>query len=410
MHEPADNLHASTPSTRRAERAGLVLLAILLIGLLPAWPLREPLLLEGGGLSSSAGPPQPSAQQYAGLYVAQLTELMTGYLLPLSLGMLLAVRAGTVDLSLWAVAWTAGLVAARLGQAGLSPALAGVAVVLAGAGSGFLCGALARWARIPAVVSTLIVAAVLTWLAPAIGGAPAGTSLIASEAAGFDGQGLAQLGPRPGRMLLAALGYVAVMASLVGASSFDLPRLFDRKARILLALTVSGALAAMGGLARLAETGRAVVFTRPIGDLRLVAAVVLTGAMVLRGRNRTMLAGLVLPLGLAAATIWQLRVWWLPVEGYDAQLLVLAVLAAGVHFAALLSVPLASIAGALAGLGALGCGLGLALLVGSAHPDRIETVDALRAAGAWTGAIGLALLAAGAAARALARRGRRTPA
>ncbi len=406
MHQPADNLHASTPSTRRAERAGLVLLAILLIGLLPAWPLREPLLLEGGGLSGSANPPQPSAQQYAGLYIAQLTELMTGYLLPLSLGMCLAVRAGTVDLSLWAVAWTAGLVAARLAGAGLSPVQAGLVVVLAGAGSGFLCGALARWARIPAVISTLVVAAGLTWLAPTLAGAPAGTSLVAPQATGFDGQGLARLGPRPGRMLLAAIGYVAVLASLVGASSFDLTRLFDRKARALLALTVSGALGALGGLARLAETGRAVVFTRPIGDLRLVAAVVLTGALVLRGRNRTMLAGLVLPLCLAVATIWQLRVWWLPVEGYDAQLLILAVLAAGVQVGALLSVPLTSPAGALAGLGALGCGIGLALLVGSAHPDSIATVDALQAGGAWIGAIGLFVVACGAAARLLARRGR----
>ena len=295
----------------------VVALAVLVVlSLLPLWPLGTD---RGGGLDEA---PTPGSAQ-VGQAVTTLAEMATSHLLLLALGLLLTVRAGSVDLSVWSLGWVCSLVTVVALRAQWPASSAAAAAIGAGLAVGALQAVAAGLLRAPGVLVSAVVAVALTAAAPLL----AGGGDVRSIEAPVDSFVLDSAQPidlRAARSLVVAVAYVGVMLTLVGASFKNLAPRMSRRLRVALAFCASGALAGVAGFAWVVDMGRGVVPTRPIGDLRVVAAVVLAGALVLHGPGRTMLAGVMLPASLVAATIWGQRGWLLPVGGYEAQLLVLA--------------------------------------------------------------------------------------
>jgi hypothetical protein len=109
----------------------------------------------------------------------------------------------------------------------------------------------------------------------------------------------------------------------LGGATYWMERAFDVRTQRTLALIVGGALAAAGGVLWLMDNDRATVPTWPIGDLRIPAAAMLAGALLLKGPRRTLLAGMCLPPAFMLATAWRQTGWGLECQGYSLQLLLL---------------------------------------------------------------------------------------
>lgn len=87
-------------------------------------------------------------------------EMASYYLLP-ALGMLVALRRGAIDLSVWAVCGFGGLVAAGLINAGVPPLWAMIIAGVVGAAVGLVSGLLTAMVKIPSFIATPAVGAVL---------------------------------------------------------------------------------------------------------------------------------------------------------------------------------------------------------------------------------------------------------
>ena len=93
-------------------------------------------------------------------YLVDVAGQLGSIYLLVSLGFLLALRCGAIDLSVWAASFLGGLVAARLINGGAPTAWA----LAAGTGAGMLLGAinglLVAYGRLPSVLVTLVTAGV----------------------------------------------------------------------------------------------------------------------------------------------------------------------------------------------------------------------------------------------------------
>ena len=314
---PKNSLHATRPWRRDAVCVGvIVLLAATLmptmgIGWSDLWP---------SGVGHERG------VHLRGVFHDMVGQLASFYLLP-ALGFCLSLRRRAIDLSVWAVAGLGGVVAAVIINSG-----GGALQAMAGAvGAGVMVGAVNAAAvavtrRAATWLITLATAAIAVWIAGAL--ASGRTVDLARDS--FVHWPVT-------RMLLVAVVYSLTMIALIvrqlstrrrqRASPLRRPDGNARRRKAAVALVVSGALAAAGGAIWLVEHGSAPVPTRLIGDLRIPAAAVLAGAVMLSGPGRTLLTGLLLPVSLLLVTLWRQEVpsWqWLEGRGYSFQLAELA--------------------------------------------------------------------------------------
>jgi len=298
-------------------------------------------------------------------YVSDLAGLLaSSYLLP-ALGVLLALRCGAIDLSIWVIFALGGAVPAALINAGVAVPTAVAAGVALGAGLGAVNGLLVAWPKLPSPVVTLAVAAAAMWTAQAcLGGGlirtpeetfdawhisqqtspsgqsrPQGGDEVHEPAGTGEGQADRDVRWLPisvARMLLVVAIYAAVMLAVAfGLVARRQGRLrLGPRGLLVVALAGSGALAGAGGALWLAEHGSAPVPTRLISDLRIPAAAVVAGGAFLGGPGRALLAGVYLPVAMLAVTIWRQQIGGYHAGGYDLHVLALAVMTLVAHPAA----------------------------------------------------------------------------
>lgn len=258
-----------------------------------------------------------------------------------ALGFLLALRSGAIDLSVWVCAGLGGVVAAcRINAGAAVPAALGLGVA-AGLCVGAVNGVLVAFVRLPSVVVTLVTALAVMWIMQA---AVPGRQ-VEVPVGSFGGWHIVQTAPgdqaAPGpdgapavvekalplamtRRLLVVAAFAAAVVGLFVVDAADrLGCPIGRKWKLLGAMCASGLLAAAGGICWLLEHGQTPVPTRPVGDLRIPAAVVLAGGAFLSGRTRTLLAAAALPGSLLLATVWRQEVWSLHAHGYALQMVLL---------------------------------------------------------------------------------------
>jgi len=343
------------------------------------------------------------------------------------MGFLLALRCGAIDLSVWISAAVGGVVAAALMNGGLAVGPAFLAGIAAGGLLGAVNGALVALVRLPSVIVTLVSALVAMWglqaafEARAVA-APSGafenwhlTEIVAAESLdNGEGQGgpSEPAGPTPAtetitlpliqtRMLLVVAAYGFTMLVMLGGNvAARRNRRLGRRASLLAAMCASGALAAAGGAFWLLDHGAAPVPTRPVGDLRIPAAVILAGAAFFTGQGRTLLAGLCLPAAMLVTTIWRQEVCNLQVHGYAVQVILLAGMTFVVHRGMVRSLWGGRAAQPLAAAGTVLAVAGLLVFAGAAAAEYYAARRLLHAAGgaAWL-AGALVIVVAGVLAR-----------
>ena len=273
---------------------------------------------------------------------------LVGYYTPAALAMLLAMRCGVLDLSVW-MSWSAGSVvaaailhAALPGkgdiQPGVWPWLAFAAAVGCGAGIGTLNALLTRVPKLPAVLATVLTAVLVWSLLHAL---TTGREIPVHPRA-FDAWHLEtdvtmetddDLPTTPltayaplavTRMLLVALVLSGVLLTMLIAygRTLAMPLRPVPSPRVRgAALIAGGAVAALGGALWLLENNTAAVPRLPVHDLRIPVAAVLAGGLVLAGRGRSLLTVLYLPVAMLAVTLWYLDGWDLNYRGYALQML-----------------------------------------------------------------------------------------
>ncbi len=272
----------------------------------------------------------------ADAYVTDVAAQVASPYLLAAMGMMLAMRMGVLDLSVWMTLSAGGLAAAALIIRGVSPWLAFLTAAALGGLIGTLNGFVVVGRRWPSLTATagvglfvfvLLQAVVPThelvlpdgafedWLitAPA---QPTAEGELATQTVTFP-LGVTQ-------SILIAGVYSLVMAMLL--TTRHTGRRHARRARWLV-LIASGALSAMGGACVLLDHGSAFVPQLPFDDLRIPAAVLLAGTAALGGPGRTMMAGFCLPIAMLAATMWRMLVWPMGSVGIEWQMVLLVALA-----------------------------------------------------------------------------------
>jgi len=299
----------------------LGLVIVLAAVAMPAWSRGVSIAPPEPGLSDT--PPDYTGQL---IYLANVAgQLASFYLLP-SLGFALALRCGAIDLSVWAVAATGGLVAALAINGGVATTWAFLLAIAAGIGAGCLNGLLVVAAGLPSLIVSLLLGGAL------VGGMRAAfqTREIRLGAEAFGGLRFLPAPPLlTGRMLLVLGGYSLVMGLLLGADRVGGQKRLGRKPGLFGALVCSGALSAFAGACWLIDHGATPVPRLPIGDLRIPAAALLAGAALLGGKGRTMLVGVAMPVAVLVVTIWRQHVWNVQVQGYELQTALLIVMTLG---------------------------------------------------------------------------------
>jgi ribose/xylose/arabinose/galactoside ABC-type transport system permease subunit len=283
-------------------------------------------------------------------------QLASYWVLP-SMGFLLALRCGVLDLSVW-MAFSAGSLAAAWLLARGCPASAALAVGIAvGAALGTANALLVRRSRLPSGLVTFVTALgvflLLRWLLPEQTIVRPGDAWKAWHWLGLGSMDNDVSHPLfMTRMLLVILFFGTTMMTMLAASTRYvlsgpslaeeergrwMERTFDIGTQRTLALIVGGALSAAGGVLWLLDNDRATVPTWPIGELRIPAAALLAGGLLLKGPRRTLLAGMCLPPAFLLATAWRQTGWGLEYQGYSLQLLLVVagagLMALGAHAA-----------------------------------------------------------------------------
>lgn len=276
-------------------------------------------------------------------------RMMSYYLLP-ALGLALALRQGAIDLSVWASAAVGGLVAAACVRAGTGLGVAALAGGVCGLSLGAANAAVVTFLRVPSPVVTLVVAVAAVVVMQAV---VDGRSLEVPEDATYDWhltklvRYQAEDGGRPvverewlplavSRMLFVLGVYAAAVMGLIAASgSARLGLRLPGRWSLFASLCGSGLLASLGGVAWLVEHGSAPVLASPVGDLRIPAAAVLTGACLFSARNRSVLIALCAPVAMLVATTWRQHAWYwdMTFAGYALQGLQLTAMVGIAHAA-----------------------------------------------------------------------------
>ena len=399
---------SQNPRSWMAEVVWLSMLLLLLV-----------LLVGGQGMSGSDR------------YFYDAIGQMTNYFMPAALAMLMAMRCGVIDLSVW-MSWSAGSVvaacilhAALSGQgegevhAGYWPVLAFAAAAAVGVAIGGLNAMLVRVPKVPAVAATAITA-LAVWLVLQVA-APAGRIDVRPGAFDAWHVSISQATPQTAspddpnaeppplkaalplaitRMLFSAILFAAVMTTLLVAYShlghqkeIDVRGL--RHARTA-ALVSGGFVSALGGALWLLENSHATVPRLPVHDLRIPAAAVLAGGVLLAGRGRTMLAAVCLPIAMLLATQWYVLGWDLNTHGMALHPLVLLAMAI---LASLSLRTFARRGGALA-IAAAACSvLAVPVLAWSAVAQTAKFTDAGQWVAVFLASVGAVLLVVAAAIR-----------
>ena len=274
---------------------------------------------------------------------SDISNLLASSYLPAAMGFLIALRYGTVDLSVWASMGLSGVVAAGMIMKGCSPWMALPVGVACGTGVGIINALLLTRIRsrlpgflVTAVVGILVIlsmhaftdASELVISDDALGGWNTflDRCFRMSQSAEFQGQLIAPLVTL--RMLIVSLAWsLTLVVLLVGdIKTAGWPRPFARWWVRPVSLIVSGSLAGVTGIAWLVDHGSTPVPGRLVDGLTIPIAVVLAGSVLLQGRGRTMLAGICLPLSLLLTQLWEQTIWPLSMMGYSIHLLALGAL------------------------------------------------------------------------------------
>ncbi|MBS3733745.1 MAG: hypothetical protein KGY99_02355 [Phycisphaerae bacterium] len=362
---------------------------------------------------------RPRWQLDAERYVTDVMgQVFPFFLLPV-LGMALALRRGAIDLSVWIVAGLGGVVAAGCVCSGVG--LVPAALIAAGAGLavGAVNGAIVALLRVPSGVVTIATALVCMWGLQAVADAggvdlpPRATDAwhmtqaaesdpTARQPGGHEMQWLPLAVTRA--FFVAGVFVVVLMGALAGAGTVRLDRFLSERWLLFGVLCVSGVLASLGGVAWLIERGAAPVPARPVGELRILAAVALAGPYLLSRHGRTPLVVICVPPAVLAATLWRQHAWaWdLHYGGYALQVLQLTAMVLLAHAAVAKAIDSAGRFGwriAVAGMAT--AGLLLTATAGRGGPlERITALyvvgaaTALLAAAMWLAAGGVRLIAA----------------
>lgn len=296
---------------------GLLILLTLLI--LPGWHAL------GGGTRSD------------------MSSLLASAYLPAAMGFLIALRYGTIDLSVWASMGLSGVVAAGMILKGVSPWMALPVGAACGMGVGILNALLLTRIRIrvPGFLVTAVVGIVVLLSIHAFTDASQlvidddalsgwntflDRCFTMSQSAEYQGQLIAPLVTL--RMLIVSLAWsLTLVVLLVGdVKTASWPRPFARWWVRPVSLIVSGSLAGVSGVAWLVDHGSTPVPNRLIDGLTIPIAVLLAGSVLLQGRGRTMLAGICLPLSLLLTQLWEQTIWPISMMGYSIHLLALGAL------------------------------------------------------------------------------------
>ncbi|NLF32329.1 MAG: hypothetical protein GX591_15745 [Planctomycetes bacterium] len=245
--------------------------------------------------------------------------------LPAALALLLSVRAGAVNLSVWGCSALGAVVFLVLAAAGLPLAAALALAALAGGAVGALQASLCRTLHAPVWLVTAVVGVAVMNLA----------RWPASQVAVLGPGSLDGFSDTLSRLILVILLYVGAVLGTGRAR-----RAMERRGAAapsslgLLALGVGGALAAAGGSTMILASGRFAPGGWLWGDLRVVAAVLLCGGWMWRSRSTAALSCALLPVAMGVATMWMQTVGlWLPSLRGSWSLAWLIVLVAGTQWA-----------------------------------------------------------------------------
>jgi len=333
-----------------------------------------------------------------------MRQIIGPYVLP-ALGLALALRQGRIDLSIWTVFTLASVVSARLMAVGAHPLGVLAAAIAVGACVGGIHALVVVFVPVPAAAGralTGLAAAALSVLVTSLTGLAAmalawwiagGKVLVAAKA---------ELARWPGAddelMVTGSLIIATVILLMPLSMSRYVGRARPGRRSASAAMVASAVLSAAGGLCWLLHDGRTPLPGHFFGDLRVPAAAVLAGAVVLTRPGRSALVAIMVPFAMAVVTAWRQQVWPTPAWPVYANLIALIVLlpAAQWSFRYALHAPgwAVKVWPILAGMGILSIALvplvtALVPTSGPFHPDLILTAVG---AGLWAIGSGAVLI------------------
>ncbi len=234
--------------------------------------------------------------------------------LPAAVALLLSIRAGGINLATWGQVALGAIVSWWMISAGLSVPLALLLAICTGYAAGIV-QSLAT-AALERPLARRMSWSKAQWIASAAVAAVAGVIFSLVAVGLHKGLALKRLSPEaidpcnaPSWLLL--LSAVCLSVTLAVLAVID-HRLYARKQLLLgprtalrAALICGGGLSTLSGAILLLARSEVLPGLMPVTDLRVALAVLLAGAFLWRGRGSAMLATLLLPAGMLAATIWQ---------------------------------------------------------------------------------------------------------
>jgi ribose/xylose/arabinose/galactoside ABC-type transport system permease subunit len=240
-----------------------------------------------------------------------LGQMVSPLLLP-ALGVALVMQRRRLDLSVWVTYALGSAVAARMLPDHV--ALAVVTVLAVGLAVGLVNAVLVAGLKLPCWPVTLLVA---TLGAIAFRFLTGGREIALAKPCH-----LIEWATVSQPVALTGIAYIAALLLGLLASG----ERAQRKGYLLAlgsTLVLSSVLSAWGGLCWFIHLGVTPMRAEVVGDLRVAAAAVLCGAVVMRGLGRALLAAAMLPVALLACTIWRQMVWDVPGLPWPVQLLLL---------------------------------------------------------------------------------------
>ncbi len=233
-------------------------------------------------------------------YTPDVLGQALGYWLLPAMGLLFVVQQRSVDLSVWMGFGLGATVGATAVNFGCHPVLVLGIVAATGLVVGLVNAAAVVMVRIPGAIATAGTAAACYGVSRVLAGGP--TEIRIPE-------GALAVWSMPNVWILLTGGVFVIAVLAAALAAFTGNRRPSRRLALGGALAGSGILAALGGLCKLAQSGRAPATSLGLIDLRVVCAVILAGGLMLHGLRKGLLAAGLLPLALLASTIWDMLIW-----------------------------------------------------------------------------------------------------